>query len=168
MSSADHHVTPVSGGVRRADVSDLATLVLLNEPVQELHAALYPVDFKKRPEPAAVAKFFEAILGAPQHSVGIFDADNRSIAYIWFEEQHRPATPFTEPYSLLYIHHISVMTTDRERGVGSALLDWAFNHALVADIAQVALDHWAANEAAHRFFTTRGFEDLKIIMRRPA
>lgn len=168
MSSADPPVTANNNCVRRADVSDLETLVLLNGPVQELHATLYPMDFKKVADPAAVAKFFESILGAPQHIVGIFNADDRSIAYIWFEEQHRPATPFTDSSSLLYIHHISVLKTDRERGVGSALLDWAFKHALAAGISQVALDHWSANEGAHRFFATKGFEDLKIIMRRPA
>ena len=52
--------------IRAATNDDLAVLAQLNEPVQSLHAALYPADFKGNVDAANVASFFELAAARPE------------------------------------------------------------------------------------------------------
>lgn len=152
--------------VRRAVVADAPTLARLNTAVQYLHVALFPKRFEALPDPEKVEGFFTAILQLPDHVVGICESTQAAIAYMWAEEQVRPASPFTKASTQLYIHHLSVERQVREQGVGTKLLDWAYQHARERGIGEVALDHWEANTGAHQFFVGRGFEVQRVIMRR--
>jgi ribosomal protein S18 acetylase RimI-like enzyme len=152
--------------VRNANEADIPSLVRMNKSLQELHASLYPEDFRKDPDSAELMKFFSALIDAGQHSIGVYDGEDEPIAYIWFERLERPATPFRNPVTLLHLHHIFVKPEARDRAVGSALVEWACQQARVAGISQISVEHWAENENAHGFFERSGFEDARISMRR--
>src|SRR5882757_4800280 len=81
--------------VRVGSEADLDTLVHLNEPVQSLHAALYPNDFRQEADPAAVKAFFGARLADSRNAVGIAVAGGTPVGYIFFEIQTRLGTAFT-------------------------------------------------------------------------
>ena len=150
--------------VRLAEKDDVETLARLNRPVQQLHTQLYPQWFKPAPEVANAAEFFAGIIAAPSNVLGICEAAGEPLGYIWAERQHRAETPFCAAISRLYIHHVSVIEEARRRGVASSLLDWAIQRARSDGIKLVALDHWAANEDAHAFFSQRGFKAERIVM----
>jgi ribosomal protein S18 acetylase RimI-like enzyme len=152
--------------VRRATEADVAELVLLNKDLQELHASLYPQDFKQDPDGAELSKSFSRLIDAENHSIGVYDGEDEPIGYIWFEQLERPQTPFRNPFRLLHIHHIFVKPEARGQAVGSALVEWACDHARAAGISQIAVEHWADNENAREFFKRSGFEDIRISMRR--
>jgi GNAT superfamily N-acetyltransferase len=108
--------------VRAASEADLDALVDLNQVVQNLHAALYPGDFKQVADPSAVRTFFAARLAGSKSAIGITEADRVPVGYVWFEVQVRPETPFTLPRPRIYVHHISVAPGARRRGIAAALM----------------------------------------------
>jgi ribosomal protein S18 acetylase RimI-like enzyme len=154
--------------IRAATSEDAAILAKLNEPVQNLHAALCPSDFKGDFDAAKVASFFEARVAAgPESSIAIAEQDGVPIGYIWFEISARPENAFKPPQSFVYIHHISVAADARRRGVASAMLAYATGKAHAAGVDEVRLDTWVANVEAQRFFEARGFAPFIVMLRRP-
>ena len=76
--------------IRAATNDDLALLAQLNEPVQSLHAALYPADFKGNVDAANVASFFERAAAKPESSIAIAEQDGLPVGYIWFDNRPVP------------------------------------------------------------------------------
>jgi len=155
-----------TGKVRSAIRSDVKDLALLNEAVQELHARLYPSQFRSGSDRREVASFFSGLLSANKHAVGVYEDAGELIAYLWLEELERPASPFMNAARRLHIHHISVRPDRRRNGIGSALLDWADQEARRMGILEVTAEHWTANVDARRFFDREGFCDVRIVMAR--
>lgn len=150
--------------VRRALVTDAPSLARLNVAVQTLHVTLYPDRFQASPEAEKVEAYLSKIWQLTENVFGICETAQGAIGYIWVEEQMRPASPFTNAFTRLYVHHLVVEHQAREQGVATALLNWAYQHARERGITEVALDHWEANSGAHRFFERRGFEVERVIM----
>ena len=120
--------------IRAATNDDLALLAQLNEPVQSLHAALYPADFKGNVDAANVASFFERAAAKPESSIAIAEQDGLPVGYIWFDISARPENAFKPSQSFVYIHHVSVAADARRRGVGSAMLAYAKEKARAAGV----------------------------------
>jgi diamine N-acetyltransferase len=152
--------TPIT--IRIAIDADLDTLVRLNQAVQSVHAEFYPDDFRAM----ADADGLKALLGSRLANVAIAEVDGLSVGYVWFEEQTRPANPFSPPSRCLFVHHLSVLPDARRRGVAGALTAHAEAYAECQDIDEIALSHWAANAAAQQFFAARGFAPYRILLRR--
>jgi ribosomal protein S18 acetylase RimI-like enzyme len=158
--------TSMSVEVRPALDVDLDALIQLNRVVQALHVALYPGDFPHAVEPSAVRAFFAARLASPTSAIGIALADRVPVAYVWFEVQVRPQSPFTPPRSRIYVHHIAVAPEARRRGIASALIRYVERRAASEGIDEIASDTWAANLDAQHFFGSQGFTVAKVIMRK--
>ncbi|WP_338501084.1 GNAT family N-acetyltransferase [Sphingomonas kaistensis] len=152
--------------VRRALVTDAPILARLNAAVQTLHVTLYPDRFQASPEVEKVEAYLSRILQLTENVFGICETAQGATGYIWVEEQVRPASPFTNAFARLYVHHLVVEHQAREQGVATALLNWAYQHARERGITEIGLDHWEANSGAHRFFERRGFEVERVIMMR--
>ena len=101
---------------RAASDADFDTLIWLNQIVQSIHAALYSSDFKPVIDPLAVRTLFARRLAAPEHVVGIAEADRVPVGYVWFEIQARPETAFNPSRPRIYVHNISVAPEARRQG----------------------------------------------------
>ena len=152
--------------VRAASEADFDALVQLNRVVQRLHAALYPSDFKQEIDPCAVRAFFASRLAAPKSGIGIAEAYGVPIGYVWFEVQAQPETPFRPPRPRIYVHHISVAPEARRRGIAAALMRYVEHRAASQGIDEIALDTWAANLDAQRFFRAQGFAVFNVMLRK--
>jgi ribosomal protein S18 acetylase RimI-like enzyme len=139
--------------VRAAAEADLDALVELNGSVQGLHVRLYPSDFKETSVADKVRAFFATRLG----EIAVAESDGATVGYVWCEAQRLPETPFTPAKPRLYIHHLSVASPARRRGVGAALVRYAQQLAGTQGLPEIALGVWAANRDALRFFKTQGF-----------
>jgi ribosomal protein S18 acetylase RimI-like enzyme len=148
--------------VRAASAADIDDVVRLNRDVQQLHAKLEPSFFKAHIDSGDVAAFFAAKLALPGNHILLADNGNGPSGYLWFELQDRPETPLTLARQRIYIHHLSVQMDARRQGIASALLRQVEAQARIADIATIALDAWAANEPARRFFAARGFTPFNL------
>jgi ribosomal protein S18 acetylase RimI-like enzyme len=152
--------------VRAASAADIDDVVRLNRDVQQLHATLEPSFFKAHFDSEDVAAFFSAKLALPGNQILLADNGNGLSGYLWFEVQDRPETPLTFARKRIYIHHLSVQTEARRQGIASALLREVEAQARIAGIANIALDMWAANEPARRFFAARGFTPFNLSLGR--
>ena len=152
--------------VRTASVADLGVLIRLNQVVQNLHAALYPEDFKEVADPSAVGAFFAERLIDPKCAIYIAEADDVPVGYVWFELQVRLETPFTPSRPRIYVHHISVAPEARRRGIATALFHLVEQRAASENIREIALDTWAANLDAQHFFGSLGFVPLRMGLRK--
>ena len=166
MPTNDKSGPPTSARVRRADPADVPALVSLNLHVQRLHADLYPADFEAAPDDDELTRFFLAIVTSGNQAVGILEGSEGPLGYIAIEERERAASPFMTPSRVLHIHHIAVEPGARRAGIGSALMAWAEQQARSSGIGQILVEHWAGNEDARRFFARRGFEEVRITMRK--
>ncbi len=153
--------------VRTAKKDDLDALVELNRPVQNLHARLYPNDFRADTDDAEVRQFFEARLAASGSTVIIAEISGKPVGYIWFDVRPRPENAFKLARPCIYIHQISVGPDARRQGVGTVLMRYVERQAMSQGIPEIDLDTWAANHEAHAFFEAHGFAKFNMVLRRP-
>lgn len=152
--------------LRPAGEADLDAIVTLNLQVQQLHVDAEPGRFVS-PSRAAVLAWFATTLAAPTWHAAVAEVDGEVAGYVLFEDLDRPATPFTSPIRVLYVHQLGVDEASRRRGIGRALLAHVDVVARDLGAAQVALDTWSFNEAAQACFTSCGFEPYNVRLRRP-
>ena len=152
--------------VRRATAEDVATLIQLNKAVQELHVRLYPDDFKHAVTELDAEEFFSGRLKNPNCVIAIASLDSLPVGYVWFDLQSRPETPFTPARRRLYLHHISVLPQAHRRGIGSALMSYVKQRAVLESAEEIALATWSANLDAQRFFTSHGFKAFTVAFRK--
>ena len=155
-----------SSKIRLAETADVPALVALNGPVQELHASLYPFDFNELVGRDEAANFFLRLIGAEKHSIALFEGVEGPLGYIWFEEQERRRSAFMKPSRIIHIHHLSVTRAARDKGIGTALMNFVSAEAYASGVSTLVVEHWAENEIAHRFFSREGFANLRIMMQR--
>lgn len=144
----------------------MTDLVALNAVAHALHAELYPDDFKQQADAAELAVMFNGLIADEAQVVAIYREGRAAKGYVWFEVQERVETPLTPRSRRLYIHHLSVDDTQRQRGIGTDLIRWAEAHAASLGIKQIAVDHWLSNGAARTFFSRKGFSPFRVIMRK--
>lgn len=150
--------------IRPASIADIGAIVMLNREVQQLHADLEPTFFKANTDDSEIGALFAAKLAVAEHQIRLAEIGTEPAGYVWFEVQDRPETPFQLPRKRIYIHHLTVQKTARRSGVGSALLGKIQTEALTAGIKNIALDTWATNEAARRFFEAEGFSPFNLVL----
>jgi ribosomal protein S18 acetylase RimI-like enzyme len=150
--------------IRPASDRDTSAIALLNEEVQQLHAEIAPTVFRTGMSHREVSAFFADKLSAAGHNLRLAERDGIAVGYIWFEVQNRPETLFHFARKRFYIHHLSVRRSAHRTGVGSALLGAVQTEALAAGITNIALDTWALNSPALRFFESHGFSPFNLVL----
>jgi GNAT superfamily N-acetyltransferase len=146
--------------VRPASEGDFEALLRLNDAVQAVHVELYPDDFKKVVDRSAARDFFATRLA----SIAIAELDGAPSGYVWYEFLTRPDTLFSLARPCIYVHHLSVAPSARRRGVGAALMRYVEQRAAAESLSEIALDVWAANHAALRFFGAQGYVNIRATL----
>jgi ribosomal protein S18 acetylase RimI-like enzyme len=143
--------------VRRADGSDTQALSLLNSDVQNLHASALPERFKPPGPDSFPETFARALIADPSNLVFIAEVDSAPAGYAYAEIVHLPETPLRHAWDEVHLHHLSVRSAHRRKGVASALLDAVRAAAGEIGIGVVTLQVWTFNEDAQAFFRRQGF-----------
>lgn len=144
--------------VRRATPADAAAVSRLNADVQAIHAAALPWLFKSPGPGTFPPETAAAVLERPTHLVYLALHDHEPVGYVYAELQEHAETALRYGYRVLYVHHIGVSPTHRQRGIGAALMNAVRGAAAEHGIGMVALDMWSFNEGARAFFRAQGFE----------
>ena len=152
--------------VRQAVAEDVGLLAALNEVVQKLHVDAEPGHFRAIADQVEVEAFFAKLMRTPKTLIFIAELSSKAVGYIWSELQERPATPFTHARQRLYIHHVAVKSEVRGSGVGTALLQASEGEARALGVSEAAVDTWAFNVGAQRFFEAADFAPINIVMRK--
>ncbi|MCP8970695.1 GNAT family N-acetyltransferase [Ectobacillus ponti] len=132
---------------------DYEVIAKLNEPVQNLHADLYPDRFKRFAyEP--VRDFVMGMMHDP-NSVFLLLEDEGPLGYAWIEFRTYQESLFRKAYQSVYVHQISVSV--QHKGYGSALMNHIYEMARSRGIGRVELDYWCDNSVAKEFYRKQGF-----------
>ena len=70
--------------IRNAVDADLDPLVGLNAQVQELHAQVYPADFKSLTDEGEVRDFLASVMRQTDHTILLAQVDGVIVGYAWF------------------------------------------------------------------------------------
>ncbi len=89
------------------------------------------------------------------------------MGYALTELQHRGEHTFAWEQRRLYVHQVGVHPSWRRLGIGRALMLRAEALAVELSADEVALDTWAFNESARRFFEALGYSVYNFRMRKP-
>ena len=152
----------------KATRDEISDIVFLNSFVQRIHAEQYPDVFKSLGNHKEITQFFESILAKEQNCVLLAYSKNTPVGYLWATFEQKPENPFKHKQKQVYIHQISVHDQYRRQGVGQALFRELERLAKENGISHFALDSWAFNKKAHRFFKKLGFVTYNINMWRRA
>ncbi|MGG0274222.1 GNAT family N-acetyltransferase [Bacillus rhizoplanae] len=139
------------------ETNNYEIIAKLNEPVQNIHASLYPQHFHPY-HYDAVKDFFQNVISNPNFIFLLVEESNQSLGYAWIEIKNYPGNAFKKPYTSIYIHQISILETYRNKGYGSQLLDYIYKIANNKNINMIELDYWLANTTAKQFYAKNGFE----------
>jgi len=143
--------------VRRAVTADAEAISALNADVQASHAAALPWRFKAPGPGTFPPTEVAALLTNPGRLVFIADFDATPASYAYAEVIRRPETSSQYANEMVYLHHISVRSEFRRRGIGGALLEAVRAAGRDMGITLLALDVWSFNEEARAFFRRHGF-----------
>jgi len=150
--------------VRLATQVDAAVISALNADVQQLHAGAEPGFFKPPSDSTFPAALVKSLMANPDTRFCLAFVDSKPAGYLYATIRRRADTPMTYPTTWVYVEQISVSPAFQHMGCGEALMDAAKAWAREEGISTVALDTWAFNTQAQRFFAKQGFVPFNIRM----
>ncbi|MGD9956795.1 MAG: N-acetyltransferase family protein [Candidatus Nanopelagicales bacterium] len=144
---------------------DAPALAALNQTVQQLHHDWSSAEYLV-PDPRAAQEFFESRIGDPNSLVLVAERGGHPVGYLFAQEMHRPANPFTVEMRVLYVEQVAVLPERRRSGVGRALFHAAEAAAAKRGLDGVRLETAAQNAAAQRFFERLGYGAYSVRMKK--
>lgn len=90
-----------------------------------------------------------------ESTIGTVTVDTNAEPQLWPPEDH--------PNDALYIHRMVIEERERGSELGSAMLDWAGERAVVSGRHWIRLDAWRSNVDLHKYYLARGFELVRIV-----
>ena len=144
--------------VRRATAQDAAEIVRLHGALQAHHAAAHPDFFKPPSASTFPVSTVRDLLAQPATVIFLAEVDGAAVGYLYADSIPAQETSMTYRLKRLWIHQIGVNPEHQRQGAGAALIDAAKAHARSLGIETVALNVWAFNHSAMRFFAGQGFE----------
>lgn len=138
------------------EVRDADTITKLVEPVQSLHAKLYPEDFKTY-DFDSIKEFFVSIIDNPQFIFLVIEEEDQDVGYAWIEIKKYKGNAFKYPYTSIYVHQISINESQRGKGYGTKLMQKIEVIAKTYYAKKIELDYWFNNTNAKAFYKNKGF-----------
>ncbi len=161
-SAAPSTSLPVT--IRRATHADTVALARLNATIQALHADALPTFFKQPTEFTFPPARFAELLDKPDTVIFLAEVDGAPAGYLYADTTPAMETSSTYALERVWIHHIGVEPEFQRHGVGTALIDAAWELARDLGIGTLALSTWSFNDRAITFFERQGFETYNYRM----
>ena len=150
--------------ITEATKNNIPDIITLNSFVQKMHAYHYPDVFKSTVDEKEMASFFDGVLEKKENYILLAFKENKAVGYLWATFQHKSENPFKLERKQFYIHQVAVHEQYRNQNIGQALFSKLESIAKENGINNFALDSWAFNKDAHRFFEKLGFVTYNINM----
>lgn len=150
--------------VRAATQDDAEEISKLNGIVQRLHQAALPALFKYPSPESFPLVAVRAMIADASRAIALAEIGALAVGYIIAHVQRRPETEFRFASASLYVDHLAVSEHARERGVGTALMDFVEGRARSLGLASLELDYWTFNQSARSFFERRGYDSVNVRM----
>ena len=149
--------------IRRALESDIPQIGRLLCQTLNLHRSVRPDIFK-----ANAKKYSDGELKAKinDYNERIFVAaeGEKVLGYAFCVIQNHKGSNILNAIKTLYIDDLCVDEPERGKGVGSALLEYAYGHAKSCGCYNVTLNVWAGNVGAEEFYARCGYTPQKTTL----
>ena len=154
--------------IRPAEPADAPAIAALAREVHAQHAAALP-DVFQPPGPSVVtAADIEDLLARPRQILLVASRADAFAGYVRAEVQEEPATKIKRASTVLHLHEMGVVPTQRRHGVGRALLRALRAAAVACGAHGVSLDVYAFNADARAFYAREGLVVLRERLVAPA
>lgn len=128
----------------------------LNKPVHDLHCSLYPKYFREY-NFEDVKDLFKQLMKNRDFIFLLVKEDKEALGYAWIERRHYPENVFNKEYMSIYVHQISIVQSERNKGYGTFLMEEIYRFATTQAIDLVELDYWVDNKIAKEFYKKQNF-----------
>jgi ribosomal protein S18 acetylase RimI-like enzyme len=142
---------------------DYETIARLNKDVHDLHFNLYP-EFFKEYNYETIKEFFKRIIDKPNFTFLLLENDKRYIGYAWLEIKEYSENEFKRHYKSVYLHQLSIIEEERNKGFGSKLMEKITEIAETNNIRKIELDYWYSNDIAKDFYHKNGYKKYREIV----
>lgn len=154
--------------IRRARPPDVPALVQLRTANAERHAGLDPAGHRI-PEPDAIRRYFEDLLSAPPGDIVVLVAELEGnvagMAELVIRSTPPPDHQILVPRLLADVHTV-VLQRFRGRGIGSALIRAAEQHAAQRGVVALFAPILTPNTEAVEVYSRAGFGPHGVILRK--
>ena len=149
--------------IRKAEVKDIPSLILLLKEVLAVHAEIRPDIF------SSTTKYNEAdikeILKNDKKPIYVaVNDEDKVLGYLFLELKDNKEASNQKFRTTLYIDDICVAKEHRREGIGEALFNFAKELAISLKCDDITLNVWSGNEAALKFYTKHGFKERNAIL----
>jgi ribosomal protein S18 acetylase RimI-like enzyme len=148
----------------KAKKKDIPDIVFLNSFVQKIHFEKHPDIFKPVGNDDDLSGFFDSILSKEANCILVAYLEGTPVGYLRAAFESKPGNPLKYERRQVYIHQIVVHEGFRRQRVGKALFNKIQRIAMKEGIRYFALDTWAFNKIAQRFFENLGFDTYNFKM----
>lgn len=148
--------------IRVATLDDYDALTALEAEVQAIHVEGAPHIYI--PGGVYSRESYAELFAAPGNVIVLALEGEQAVGYLHYEVKSREASEFTYGSKTLHIHALSVKATERRKGYGEVLMDYALARAAEHDVERVTLDVGAFNASAIKFYEKLGFKAQQIKM----
>ncbi|WP_078552080.1 GNAT family N-acetyltransferase [Bacillus alkalicellulosilyticus] len=128
----------------------------LNKPVHDLHYALYPKYFKEY-DYEEMKEAFKKHIENDNFVFLLIEDKEEAVGYAWIEDKIHSGNVFKKEYRSIYVHQLSIVQTQREKGYGTLLMNYIYNLAQEKGIDLIELDYWVDNHTAKEFYEKHEF-----------
>jgi ribosomal protein S18 acetylase RimI-like enzyme len=145
--------------IRRARPADFESLIPVWDDLHNHHVAALPHVFHNlKGKPLIPRADYLARLADPQQLTLVADAEGQIIGFLWAFRRSLPAGDATEARQVLLVDMIGVISAYRGGGTGTDLMAEAERWGREHGAREIALNVWAANRDAIRFYEGLGYE----------
>lgn len=148
--------------IRIATLDDYDALTMLEAEVQAVHVEGAPHLYI--PDGVYSRASYAELFATPGNVIVLALEGEQAVGYLHYEVKTRPASEFTYGSKTLHIHALSVKATERRKGYGEALMDYALARAVEHEVDRVTLDVGAFNASAIKFYEKLGFRAQQVRM----
>jgi ribosomal protein S18 acetylase RimI-like enzyme len=142
--------------LRISRTANYELIAKLNKPVHDLHFSLYPKYFNEYYY-EEIKDAFKKLMTNEKFIFLLLEDDDVEIGYCWIELRDYPANAFKKGYKSLYVHQLSIVEANRNKGYGSKLMDYITQLAQEASMEMIELDYWVENTSAKEFYKKHKF-----------
>ncbi len=150
--------------IRKAGQSDRISLKELFSEELIYHKKLLPEMFNV-PETLIDESWLESVIKSENEYLAVLEIDDSIVGAILYKIRTSPNDIIIKERKYGYIQEMIVAKSERRKGMGKKLLEYAENDLIKKGVNEIELNIWELNESAMRFYENYGFETIQRRMK---
>jgi ribosomal protein S18 acetylase RimI-like enzyme len=150
--------------LRNANIDDRAMLDELFREELGFHKSLMP-DIFRIPEMLIDEKWLRTNLSNDNEFLVVGESDGKIIGAVLYKIMTNPDDEIFQERTFGYIQEMIVSESQRGKGIGKKLLNFAISDLKSKNISDIELNIWEDNEVGLEFYKKQGFKTIRRRMK---